>query len=229
MIKLKKYKASDLYIGYLGVVKKNNSSYVCDSQGVKRKIVFLKKLPNFYDECKDVRTGVSYLSFHSIHVILSNEIGKVLYYRLVPLTTLTMKEKFTLKELKNWEDRLNNLNQEEVKQNQELETTNVPFLNVLLTYKDKIEEINSEEKREELKVKVVELGKFYADTLMKIKMNMELPMGLTLENPEVSLGELMVKELVQIDTEIERELSNNPLREGIKVLERSLGSGKNDR
>ena len=82
MWKLKKYKTRDLYVGYLGVVQKNNSSYVCDPQNMKRKIVFLKKLPNFYDECKDVRTGVSYLSFHSIHVILSNEIGKVLYYRL---------------------------------------------------------------------------------------------------------------------------------------------------
>ena len=226
MIKLKRYKANDLYIGYLGIVKKNNSSYVCDSQGMKRKIVFLKKLPNFYDECKDIRMGVSYLSFHNIHVILSNEIGKVLYYRLVPLTTITMKEKFTFKEIENWEDRFNNISQEDVAKEDISKTTNEPFLDILLTYKTKIDEINDEEKREILKKRIVELGRLYADSLIKIKMNMELPTGLTLENPEVSLRELMVKELVKIDMEIEKELSNNSLREGIKVLERSLGSDK---
>ena len=226
MIKLKKYKANDLYIGYLGIVKKNNSSYVCDSQGMKRKLVFLKKLTNFYDECQDIRTGVSYLSFHNIHVILSNEIGKVLYYRLIPLTTLTLKEKFTFKEIESWEDRLNNVNQEDEKTEDISKTTNEPFLDVLLTYKTKINEINDEEKREILKRRIVELGKIYVDSLIKIKMNMELPTGLTLENPDVSLRKLMIKELVKIDMEIERELSNNPLREGIKVLERSLGSGK---
>lgn len=226
MVKLRKYNVGNLYIGYLGIVRRTESGYICDYSHLKRNIMILTKVKYFDNIYQDIRTKTEYKNFHNIYIVLENEIGHVLYYNLIPLATHISKEKISWKEIEILENKLNNpiSEVEEKEDSKELpDSTNVPFLDVLLTYKDNIEEINYEEKREELKAKVVELGRFYADTLMKIKLNMQLPTGLTLENPEESLKQLMTKELAKIDQEITMELHNNTLRNGVKILERSLG------
>lgn len=224
MVSYKKHKfnTKDIYLGVLGVVERvSTNEFCCNGNKVTRNKVFVIKSKNYDEngECIDIRTGTKYEDFHN-QLILEYTLGKVLYHHLYPVSNLITEETITRTKLLATEDRINGLVKEEV-QEEIPDKTGIRFLDNLMSYIPKLDEIKLVEEKERIKVEIMDIAAYYVSELMKIKM-MAKDHSLTSSDPEDDLNKEMFIKLNNLDAEIMKAKSNDTLIEGIDILKRNL-------
>ena len=167
-----KYYTKDVFLAVLGVVKRaSGGRFLCDGEQIIRNKVFVIKSKNYDEngECIDIRTGTKYEDFHN-QLILEYTLGKVLYHHLYPVSNLITEETITRTKLLAIEDRINGLVKEELVQEEIPDKTGIRFLDNLMSYIPKLDEIKLVEEKERIKVEIMEIATYYVSELMKIKM-----------------------------------------------------------
>lgn len=218
-----KYYTKDVFLAVLGVVKTvPGGRFLCDGEQIIRNKVFVIKSKNYDScgECIDIRTGTKYEDFHN-QVVIDYAVGKVLYHHLYPASHWINEDKVTRELLLVAEDKINGLIKKEPVEEEIPDKTGISFLDNLMGYIPKLENIKSSEEKERLKQEIMNIAMYYVSELMKIKM-MAKDHNLKSSDPEDELNNEMFIKLNNLDEEITKAESNDKLIEGINILKRNL-------
>jgi len=213
--KEKRISVSNLYICALGLVSRINGRYKINNEQLNKPLVILELENNLYEVTgKSPVNNVEYKYFYD-NYFLDSFIGRVMIFRIIPLVQLDgiSKGSYTINEIKYLEDELN----------KKTGVTNITTDKVMSEIKklaDKAMKIFDDNIRSDMLARINSLGIFYVNEFINIKNNKNET--LTMTDPEIALINECLRQIVEIERNIDEELSNNTLRQDLEILERSI-------
>lgn len=217
----KKYKIEELYVGIIGIVKREDrDTFRCIGLEENKFIIYKK---DYGDSCTRITTNVTYPYFHAT-ISLDFHIGEFMVYKQIPLSNafshLRGKKSLSLQEISNLEleinaaDYRNHHPEEEAKE--EPKDKVMAEINKVAGL---IKNIVDPESKQKLLLDIQALAKYYVEQKIAIQ---AFSSSLELKDPESSLINECLDKLCDVEFRINNELENNTIRKDLEILTRNL-------
>lgn len=217
----KKYNINNLFIASIGVVYNDddNQKIICSGNNFPKNYIVVEKREGTHCTIgKSPINDVSYQYFSHCEGYLGHYIGQIMIISDLPLALCYKKEKtnITKDEIIKLEEEINSI----MKDDQEEEIMD-PVMREIKNISDLAKNILDEDVKKEIISKINSLATNYVEELIKIKTG-TIDFELKTNNPEMDLINRCILELLTIEEEVKKNLSNNELIKDLQLIRKGL-------